>query len=102
MNTASYLNNINYSDSKPHVEVLLESDFSKEIRISFKAGQVMAEHKAPRPIVVQTISGSIAFEVNQQTHQLNQGEMISLEANIPHSLKAKTDSIIRLSLSKHM
>lgn len=100
MKTAAYLNNINYNDNKPSVEVLLESDFSKEIRITFKAGQLMAEHKAPRPIVVQTINGSIAFEVNHQTLQLNHGDMISLDANVPHSLKANTDSIVRLSLSK--
>ncbi|MDO4229717.1 MAG: hypothetical protein Q4C98_07880, partial [Capnocytophaga sp.] len=46
--TASMLKDITYKDDKPNVEVILETDFTKEVRITFKVGQIMKRHKAPR------------------------------------------------------
>ena len=101
MKTATLLKNIEYNETKPAVSVLLETDFSKEIKIAFKANQVMAAHKAPKPIVVEIVDGSIDFEVNENTLTLNRGDLIALEANVPHSLKALSDSVVRLTLSKY-
>lgn len=101
MKTASYLNNINYNDNKPAVEVLLESNFSKEIRILLKAGQSMKEHKTPYAIVVHLLEGELDFGVNGFTKHLKGGDIISLDGNTPHDLLAKTDCIVRLTLSKY-
>lgn len=81
-------------------EKLLETDFSKEIRISMQKGSVMKEHKAPAPIIVQILKGCVAFEVGSEILILNEFDTITLKANAPHSLMANEDSIIRLSLSK--
>lgn len=97
--TASLTQNIQPKD-KPNVELLLETDFSKEIRITFQAGQIMKEHKAPLPIVVEVFDGEIDFGVNQEILHLKKGDLITLSANVPHDLKALKDSIVRLTLSK--
>ncbi|MCC8361352.1 cupin domain-containing protein [Salinimicrobium sediminilitoris] len=100
MKTASLLKNLEYNDTKPAVQVLMDTDSSKEIRIAMKKGQVMKEHKTPYPIVVELFEGIISFGVNGQVHKIEKGDMLSLEGNIPHDLKAEEDSIVRLSLSK--
>ena len=100
MKTASLIKNLEYNESKPAVEILLDTDSSKEIRILMKKGQVMKEHKTSYPIMVEIFTGKISFGVNGKTHQLEKGDLVSLEADIPHDLKAKEDSTIRLSLSK--
>jgi len=97
---ASILENVEFSDGKPNIKVLLESDTTKEIRIAMKQNQEMREHKAPFSIVVEIVDGEIDFGVNGKIENLKKGDLVSLEANVPHSLKAISDTIIRLSLNK--
>lgn len=101
MKSASLLEELQYNENKPAVQVLFETDNSKEIRIAMKKGQVMKEHKTPFPIVVEIFRGRITFGVNSKsTHDLKEGDLVSLEGNVPHDLKAEEDSVVRLSLSK--
>jgi quercetin dioxygenase-like cupin family protein len=100
MKVASFLENIKYNIDKPAISIVLETSFSKEIRIIFKKGQIMKDHKAPFAIVVQVIKGSINFGTNEESIELNQGDLISLKANVIHNLTAIENSVVRLTLSK--
>lgn len=100
MKTASILKDLDFNDNKPAVQVLLDTDSSKEIRIAMKKGQIMKEHKTPYPIVVEIFDGSVNFGVNGETVLVRKGDLLSLEGNIPHDLLAKEDSVIRLTLTK--
>lgn len=80
--------------------VKMENENTKEIQILMPKNAIMKEHKAPFAISVQVLSGAIDFEVSGKSVELGLLDMISLEANVPHSLSAKSDSIVRLSLSK--
>ncbi len=100
MKTASLTNNIEYHESRPTIQVLLESETGKEIRIAFRKGQVMKKHTTPFPIVVEIFEGSIDFGVNGEVHTLIKGDLIALEGHVPHDLKALEDSIVRLSLNR--
>jgi len=98
--TASFYKDLEFSDKSVVITPLLDSDFGKEIRIAFKEGQVMKEHKTKFPITVMTLRGSIAFGVGEKTHILDEGEVIALEGNVMHELKALKESVVRLSLHK--
>ena len=99
MKTASLTQDLAYSDNKPVIQVLFESESTKEIRIALKKGQVMKEHKTPFPIVVELFSGQMDFGVNGSVHHLSSGSLIALEGNLLHDLTAIEDSVVRLSLS---
>lgn len=99
MKTANFNDDKIFGD-KIVTKVILESDFSKEIRILLGTGQVMKEHESKFPIVIHVLSGSIDLGVKKVTHKLNKGGIIALEANVPHDLSALKDSVIRLTLSK--
>ncbi len=99
MKIASLTQDLLYNDKKPSIQVLLETQTSKEIRIVFKKGQHMKEHKTPFPIIVQVFKGVIEFGVNNAKQHLVAGSMIALDGNVPHDLTAIEDSIVRLSLS---
>jgi quercetin dioxygenase-like cupin family protein len=100
MKIESFNQNLDFNDDKIVTKVLLETSFSKEIRILMKAGQTMKEHKAPFPILVHVLDGKIDFGVQGNQQLLKGGDIITLEANVPHDLSAQSDSIVRLTLSK--
>ena len=96
----SFFNDLVFTDDKVKVSVVLETSFSREIRIAFKEGQLMKEHKTAFPIVVHILEGAIEFGAEGEKHQLKKGAILTLEANVPHDLLAMEESIVRLTLSK--
>ena len=100
MQKASLFENLNFNEEKVAVNILLKTEYSSEVRILLKKDQMMKEHKAPFPIVIEIFDGSIQFGVNGENQTLNRGDIISLDASVPHDLKGLTDSIVRLTIHK--
>ncbi|MFV1884322.1 MAG: cupin domain-containing protein [Balneola sp.] len=99
MEISSFDQDLEFGDTIK-TRLILESSFSKEIRIVLRKGQIMKEHKTPFPIIVHIIDGEINFGVNGTTYQLKKGGILALDGNVPHDLTAKANSIVRLTLSK--
>lgn len=93
-------NKANFSPKEVKINVLIDDERGKEIQILLAKDSIMREHKAPFDIHIQVLSGKIWFEVQNQRIELNTLDMISLKADISHSLGGLEDSIVRLSLSK--
>lgn len=101
MKRANIYQDLVYNETKPVISVLLETDFTKEIRIALHKGTHMKEHKTAYPIVIEVVSGNINFGIaHQQVLNLTQGDMITLASNIPHDLTANENSVVRLTLAK--
>lgn len=83
------------------INIISDDEFSKEIQILMPKGSVMQKHNAPNKIIVQVLKGEIDFEIDEKIENLKSLMSISVNAKINHSLYAKEDSIIRLSLSKN-
>lgn len=101
MQVTSLLKDLSYGDKNPVITKLIENDATKEIRIVFKKGQEMKEHKTKFPITVEVFEGEIDFGAKNIIYVLKKGDIISLDPNISHNLIAVKDSIVRLSLSKN-
>lgn len=100
MEKVNIYDDIVYGEEKVKVSPILETEFSKEIRIVFKKDQIMKDHKTAYPITVEIFEGSIDFGVGEKVYNLVKGDIVSLEASVVHNLKANEDSIVRLTLSK--
>lgn len=100
METGSFLTNVTYDDVRPKIDVILETLFSKEIRIAMVKDQLMKDHSAPLPIVVHVLKGQIDFGTEQGQLLLNTGDMVSVEPSVRHNLFAKEASVVRLTLAK--
>lgn len=100
MKKSSLTQNITYNENKAVISVLFETETTKEIRVVMKKDQVMKEHKTSFPITVEIFDGAIDFGVEGTVYQLIKGDLVSLEAHVPHDLVAVENSIVRLTLSK--
>lgn len=100
MKSTSMYKEMEFNTAKPAVKVLLETDFTKEIRILMKKGQEMKEHKTPFPIVIELVEGAITFAVEGKEYSIAKGDLLTLSGGVPHSLVAMEESIVRLTLSK--
>ncbi|MFJ1352257.1 cupin domain-containing protein [Capnocytophaga canimorsus] len=100
MKIASFQEDLAFNTEKISVELILDSEFSKEIRITLAKGQVMKEHQTQFPIVVHVLEGCIEFGIYGKPTTLLSGTILSLEGNVPHDLKAIENSVVRLTLAK--
>lgn len=66
------------------------------VLVGFKAGQALTTHIAPVDLMVNVLEGEIEFTMNGSSHTLRGGEFLLMGANVPHSVKANTDSKMML------
>ena len=100
MQTANIYENLAYKEDAPAITVLFQNEATKEVRIAFRDGQRMAEHQTAYPITVAMVEGNLDFGVNGEVLHLKKGDMLHLEGGVPHDLLAKSDCLVRLTLSK--
>lgn len=100
MKRASIYKDLVYKENGPAINILYETDFTKEIRILLATDQVMKKHQTSFPITVEVVEGELDFGVNKESINMIKGDLISLPEGIPHDLKAKTNCIIRLTAIK--
>ena len=100
MKTASIYQDLEFNENKPAIKAILETDFTKEIRILMRENQEMKEHQTLFPIVVELLEGEIIFGVEGQNYEVKKGDLLTLSGGVPHNLIAKKESVIRLTLSK--
>lgn len=102
MEKVNMIDNVIFNKNNVTITPLIETALSQEKRILLAKDQTMKAHKTKFPIIVEIFEGEIDFIVDETVHRLSRGDMISLKANILHSLKAHEDSIIRLTLLKKL
>lgn len=56
---------------------------------AFAQGQGLSEHTAPYDAFVQVLEGTGNIIINGEEHQVGEGQMIIMPANVPHSLRAE-------------
>ena len=82
----------------PRVEKLAAVTGATVVRLVFTAGQVMDDHRAGAPILVQAVSGDISFGTADETVSLKPGTVVHLDAGIVHRLVANVDSVALLTI----
>ena len=81
-------NHIEYSPGSVVSRTLKESKAGTITLFAFDAGQGLSEHSAPFDAVVQVIDGEGLFVIGGEEHILKTGELITMPASVPHSVKA--------------
>jgi quercetin dioxygenase-like cupin family protein len=80
------------------VKPILDNSVSKVVQFSFPKGKVLQKHNTSSDILVFVLQGRIQFSTNEEV-TLQAGDMVSLEKNVEHSLKALEQSLVILVLT---
>lgn len=81
---------------RPDLTVLSRNTGANVVRLSFRAGQSMPDHRTGRPILVIGQDGEIDFTVDGVTSRLGPGVAVHVEADVGHALVAHTDATVTL------
>lgn len=69
-----------------------------QVLFSFDKGQGLSEHASPKTVVVQVLTGQLAFEVGGERHIMNPGDVVYLAPNDPHALEALEPTHLALTM----
>ncbi len=75
-------------------ETILNTGLSRVNLVSLDAGEAVDTHRATVPATAIVIEGEITIWANDEDFNLKPGEVLLLEANEPHSLKAVVKSTV--------
>lgn len=87
-----------WADSDRNSVTLFKSETMRIVLIGLHENAELKPHKANGVISVQVIQGKIAFIAEQQHNHIEKGQMVALQENIVHSVKALTESFFLLTL----
>ena len=96
MKVEHLLENFKFNDDRPHAETLFNNETSKVIRFSFKPGQELKEHRAPRyklNIIVLQGKGVFAGEDGQEL-LVNPMTLLRFEVNELHKVRALEEELV--------
>ncbi|ROO86096.1 quercetin dioxygenase-like cupin family protein [Actinocorallia herbida] len=90
----------------PHIRRQLGGDGLTLVRLCFRAGQILDEHRAPGPILISCVSGSLALDVIDgsgiEQYELAPGTVVHLGGGVPHRLAAHTDAVVHLTVHRNV
>lgn len=82
--------------ARPNISALWRNNDIVVIRIAFRAGQTMPDHRAGKPILVLGQTGRIDLAIGDEHIELVPGSAVHIDAKITHSLHADTDAVATL------
>ena len=64
-----------------------------------RRGAVLREHHAPAPTTLQVVSGRMALRAGERTLTLGPGDVVTMEAGLPHAGEALEDTAFLLTIA---
>ncbi|MBD5193235.1 MAG: cupin domain-containing protein [Barnesiella sp.] len=89
-------NQIETSEEKVQFKHIFNNDNGGVVLVAFKEGQKLDTHTAPAEVMVNVLEGEIEFTMLDKVNTLRSGEFLLMGADVPHSVKAKSDSKMML------
>ncbi len=63
-----------------------------------KAGQELRQHHADGTVLIQLLQGRVRSSMLDQILELSPGQLLVLDPNLPHNLRALEDSVVLLTI----
>jgi quercetin dioxygenase-like cupin family protein len=87
--------------SLPRSTTLLRENDLRCLLIHLKPGEEIPEHQTRGAITVYCLAGEASFVANTDRAELVPHSLISIPAGTPHSLSARQESLLLITISDH-
>ncbi len=88
-----------WKDRDRNAITVFKTNGMRIVLIALHKGAEMVKHTADGLISVQVLEGQIQFNTDEQSIELDKGQMLALHGGILHSLLAKEETIFLLTLT---
>lgn len=80
---------IAYADDAVVSKTITKNKGGNTTLFAFDKGQGLTEHTSPYDAMASIVDGQCRIIIGGENHELEEGQMIIMPANIPHALEAK-------------
>ena len=87
-----------YDPDRRASSLAFTADGVRAVVFAFAAGQELAEHRAPAPILLQALEGELRVAAQGREVVLRPGGILHLESGVPHSVAAEVDGKLLLCI----
>ncbi|MDR1265346.1 MAG: cupin domain-containing protein [Propionibacteriaceae bacterium] len=77
---------------------VLTGDGARVVLFAFDAGQVLTEHAAAMPVLLQVLQGRLRVVADGRDVELRPAGLVYLDARLPHSVAAVTPTLLALTM----
>ena len=77
---------------------VLKAEGARVVVFAFDGGQVLTEHTAAMPVLLQVLEGHLRITAAGRTADLRPGGLIHLGTRLPHSVEAVTSAKLALTM----
>ncbi len=88
-----------WENSDRNAITLFKNENMRIVMIALHDGAEMKTHTASGVISVQVLEGGISFRTEKKSSDINEGQMVTLQAGVPHSVFARRESVFLLTLA---
>jgi len=81
---------------------LVENEAGTVTLFAFDADQGLSEHTAPFDALVQVLDGQGEFIIAGKSHQVGEGQLILMPANVPHAVRANRRFKMMLTMLRNI
>lgn len=78
---------------------LFKTDRMRGVLLALSAGTAISSHRADGPITLQVLEGRIRFSAESRTVTLGRGQLLTLQAGLPHAVEAEEESVFLLTVA---
>ncbi|TAK99278.1 MAG: cupin domain-containing protein [Verrucomicrobia bacterium] len=79
---------------------LLRTPTTRTVLFGFSEGQELTEHTSTQHALIQIVTGECEFSLAGKPHPLKAGDVLYMQPNLPHAVKATKQFSMLLILSK--
>ncbi|GIW47917.1 MAG: cupin [Deltaproteobacteria bacterium] len=72
----------------------------KVVLFSFSKGQELSEHRSSMPAIVHILQGEATLTLGKDTKDAKEGSWVYMPPGLPHSVEAKSQLVMLLTLIK--
>jgi quercetin dioxygenase-like cupin family protein len=85
-------------EDKPRAQNVLRAPEAHVVAFEFAAGQVLHEHQAHHPVLIQALAGHLHLSHADAELELRPGDLLHLPAMVAHTVTAIDDSTLTVTM----